>query len=104
MEQSIVVKRKYKFRKLSKNVTSVINENHELGVRTTTEDSSSNIHSFSPPPALPENIKVCKRFAQTSEQDIFAMKENRFEEKNNKMYYLGYKNIQKLATRKWSRY
>ena len=57
---------------------------------TTTQNSTSNIHSFSPP-ALPDNMKVRKRFAQTSEEDIFTIKEKRFEEKTVKSTIWGVK-------------
>ena len=56
-------------------------ENPWQGVRKLQRKIQQVIYNSFSPPVLPDNMKVRKRFAQTSEEDIFTIKENRFEEK-----------------------
>ena len=79
-DESNVVKRKFKFRKLTKNVSSIISENPWQGVRKLQRKIQQVIYNSFSPPVLPDNMKVRKRFAQTSEEDIFTIKEKRFED------------------------
>ena len=90
---SDITKRKYTFVKLSKNNNNV-NMSPGQGVRTTSEDASnidtSDLSSLLPPP-LPLINQVRKRFAKTSKENIYAIKEKRFEEKTVKSTTWGVK-------------
>ena len=93
---SVISKRKYTFVKLSKNPNNV-NMSPGQGVRTEpTQDAShidtttSDLSSLLPPP-LPLINQVRKRFAKTSQENIYAIKEKRFEEKTVKSTTWGVK-------------
>ena len=90
-DESNVVKRKFKFRKLTKNVSSINSENPGQGVRKLQRKIQQVIYNSFSPTVLPDNMKVRKRFAQTSEEDIFTIKEKRFEEKTVKSTIWGVK-------------
>ena len=81
-DESNVVKRKFKFRKLTKNVSSIISENPWQGVRKLQRKIQQVIYNSFSPPALPNNMKVRKRFAQTSEEDIFTIKKRDLRKKH----------------------
>ena len=80
-DESNVVKENLNLENLQKMSAALRNsENPWQGVRKLQRKIQQVIYNSFSPPVLPDNMKVRKRFAQTSEEDIFTIKEKRFED------------------------